>query len=122
MLTRINNALMAGKRRVKVPYARFDQEVADALVKAGYLVSAEKKGRSVKKILDIEMRYEGEKPVISAIRLISKPSQRVYAGYRDIRQSKKGSGNYFITTPQGVLSDKEVRAKKVGGEVLCEIW
>lgn len=113
---------MAGKRRLKVPFARLDYEIAEALVKYGYLDSAEKKGRSVKKIIDISLKYEGEEPKINGIKLVSLPSKRVYSGYKDLHPSKQGYGNYFMTTPQGIMTGKEARKAKVGGEVLFEIW
>lgn len=122
MLTRIKNAMLAGKKRLKVPYAQFDMEVIEALVKSGYIASAEKKGRSIKKIIDIELKYEDEASKISDLRIMSKPSQRVYKGYRDIRLSKQGYGNYFLTTPKGVMTEREAKKQKVGGEVLFEIW
>lgn len=113
---------MAGKRRLKVPFARLDYEIAEALVKKGYIESAEKKGRSVKKIIDISLKYDGEEPKISGIRLVSLPSNRVYSGYKGLRPSKQGYGDYFVTTPQGIMTGKEARRAKVGGEVLFEIW
>jgi small subunit ribosomal protein S8 len=122
MLTRIRNSHLAGKRRLKVPFSRFDYEIADALVKKGYLESAEKKGRSVKKIIDISLKYEGESPKLNGIRLVSLPSKRIYIGYKNLRHSKQGYGDYFVTTPQGIMTVREARKAKVGGEVLFEIW
>jgi small subunit ribosomal protein S8 len=122
MLTRIRNSHLAGKRRLKVPFAKFDYEVAEALVKKGYLESAEKKGRSVKKIIDISLKYEGDNSKLNGIRLVSVPSKRVYNGYKDLRQSKQGYGDYFVTTPQGIMTVREARKAKLGGEVLFEIW
>lgn len=113
---------MAGKKRLKVPFSRNDYEIVQALVRAGYLESAEKKGRSVKKIIDIDIKMTGEEPVFRNLEIISKPSQRIYRGYRDIRVSKQGYGSYFFTTPKGIMTDKEARRAKVGGEVLFEIW
>ncbi len=122
MLTRIKNAILAGKKRVKAPYAKFDLEVAEALVKSGYVAGVEKKGRSIKKIIDIDLKFDGETSAIRNIRIMSKPSQRVYKGYRDIYSSKQGYGNYFLTTPKGVMTEREAKRNKVGGEVLFEIW
>lgn len=113
---------MAGKARLKVPYAKLDYEVAQALVRSGYLESAEKKGRSVKKIIDIEIKQEGDRSVIRDIKLISKPSRRIYKGYRDMRLSKQGYGSFFFTTPKGIMDEKEAKKNRVGGEVLFEIW
>lgn len=122
MLNRIKNSILAGKKRLKVPFSRLDYEVAQALVKSGYLESAEKKGRSVKKIIDISVKYNGETPVIGDLKFVSKPSQRVYRGYKDIRRSKQGYGDYFVTTPKGIMTGQEARKSKVGGEVLFEVW
>jgi small subunit ribosomal protein S8 len=122
MLNRIKNSLLAGKKRLKVPFTKLDYEVAQALVKAGYLESAEKKGRSIKKIIDISVAGEGDGSKISDIRLVSKPSHRVYRGYKEIRLSKQGFGDYFVTTPKGVMTGSEARRSKVGGEVLFEVW
>jgi len=113
---------MAGKKRLKVPFSKMDYEVVQALVRAGYLESAEKKGRSVKKIIDIDIKMEGENPAIRDVQFVSKPSQKIYKGYRDIHMSKQGYGNYFLTTPKGIMTDKEARKEKVGGEVLFEVW
>lgn len=113
---------MAGKKRLKVPFSKMDYEVTQALVRAGYLDSAEKKGRSVKKIIDIDIKMENASPVIRDIKLVSKPSQKVYKGYRSIHPSKQGYGKYFLTTPKGIMTDKEAKKEKVGGEILFEIW
>lgn len=113
---------MAGKRRIKVPFARFDYEIAEALVKRGYLESAEKKGRSVKKIIDISLKYNDNACKINDIKLVSVPSKKIYSGYKNLRSSKQGYGDYFITTPKGVMTIKEAKQAKVGGEVLFEIW
>ena len=113
---------MVGKRRIKVPFARLDYEIAEALVKKGYLESVEKKGRSVKKIIDISIKYDGEKPKVNDIKLISRPSCKVYNGYKTLRRSKQGYGDYFLTTPRGIMTGVEARKSKVGGEVLFEVW
>ncbi len=122
MLTRIKNTIMARKRRLKVPFSQFDYSITEALVKKGYLESAEKKGRSVKKIIDIVIKYDGDKPKINDIKFVSRPSHRVYRGYRQIRSVKQGYGDVFVTTPRGVMIGPEARKVRMGGEVLFEIW
>ncbi|MCK9186975.1 MAG: 30S ribosomal protein S8 [Candidatus Colwellbacteria bacterium] len=123
MLNRIKNSILAGKNRLKVPFAKFDYEVAQALVKAGYLESAEKKGRSIKKIIDINIKLDDNgNPKVSDIKLISKPSHKAYKGYSDLRRSKHGYGDYFMTTSKGIMTTIEARKAKVGGELLFEIW
>ena len=97
--------------------------VLDALVKYGYLVSAVRKGRGVKRIIDIDLKYDEEgKSSINGIKLISKPSRRVYIGYREIKPSRRGRGRFIISTPSGIKSNHDAKRGKVGGEVLFEIW
>jgi len=122
MLTRIKNTIMAGKRRLKVPFTKLDYAIAEALVKRGYLESAEKKGRSVKKIIDISIKYDGEKSKINDIKFVSRPSRRIYRGYHKIRLVKQGYGDAFMTTPNGIMTGSEARKTRIGGEVLFEIW
>ncbi len=123
MLTRIRNAAMARKAGLKVPYTRVDLAIAQELVKAGYLASAERKGRSVKKIIDLTLKYDDAgAPAIAGIAIRSKPSQRIYRGYREIQNSRQGYGKYILSTPQGILSNSEAKKAKVGGELLFEIW
>lgn len=120
ILTQIKNAMMAGKPEAKVPYSKFNLAIAEALVKAGYLKAIQKKGRGLRRV--IVMEFRSDKKVISEIKLVSRPSRRVYRGYSDIRRSKQGYGNYFISTPKGIVTDVEARRFKTGGEVLFEIW
>ncbi len=123
MLARINNALLRKMPRVKVPYTSVDLAILETLVKYGYLTAAVRKGRGVKRIVDVELKYiEDGSPAITKIKLISKPSRRVYAGYRDIKRSRQGYGHYILSTPQGIKGDNEAKREKIGGEMLFEIW
>ncbi|MBI4193380.1 MAG: 30S ribosomal protein S8 [Candidatus Colwellbacteria bacterium] len=121
-LTKIRNASTAGKRSLKVPYSKLNFEVVQALVKAGYVESAERKGRGVKKIIDIELKQSDGKPAIEGVRVVSRPSRRVYMGYRDVRTSRQGFGSFILSTPHGIMDGRSARKQKVGGELLFEIW
>ncbi len=121
-LIRIKNAFMRKKERIKVPYSRLNMEILELLVKKGYLESVVRKGRGLKRIIDIQLKYEGLKPAISDIKFLSVPSRKVYAGYKDLKRSKQGYGRYFISTSKGVLTDSEARREKLGGQVLFEVW
>ena len=122
-LIRIKNSLARGKERVKIPYSRFDLEILDALSKAGYLESATRKGRGVRRIIEVKLKYDdGGAPSIAGIKFVSRPSRRLFSGYREIKRSHQGYGNFFISTPGGVVTDVEAKKKKVGGQVLFEIW
>lgn len=122
-LIRIKNALARKKERVKIPYSKFDLEILDALSKAGYLESVARKGRGVRRIIEVKLRYRDDGvPAISGIKFVSRPSRRIFSGYREVKRSHQGYGNFLISTPEGVMTDKEVKRKKVGGQVLFEIW
>lgn len=121
-LTKIKNALLAEKKSLKVPFSKMDMAVLEALTKSGYLASVEKKGRSLKKVIAIELKENKNGSVFSEIKLWSKPSRKMYRGYKEIRPSHQGYGNYFFSTPKGILNDVEARKQKIGGEILFEIW
>lgn len=122
-LIRIKNALARGKERIKLPYSKFDLEVLDVLSKAGYLDSVTRKGRGARRIIEVKLKYKDESvPAISGIKFVSRPSRRLYSGYREIKKSRQGYGNFLLSTPEGIMIDKEARRRKVGGQVLFEIW
>ncbi|PIR98458.1 MAG: 30S ribosomal protein S8 [Candidatus Colwellbacteria bacterium CG10_big_fil_rev_8_21_14_0_10_41_28] len=124
-LTRIKNSLARGQRRLKVPYTRFDMDVLETLVKAGYIESVERKGRGLKRVIDIKLKYNdknSKEPSILGVKFISKPSRRMYVGYDDIKKSHDGYGHFIVSTPKGVMNGYEARKNKVGGQILFEIW
>ena len=123
LLTQIKNAQAVKKEKLKVPFSQRDMEVAEILSKSGFVKSAVKKGRLPKRIIDI--RLEGGKDgkkVINGVKWNSKPSRRIYTGYRDLKMVKGGHGLGLISTPKGIMTTKEARKQKLGGELLFEIW
>lgn len=122
LLARIKNAGMAKKESVQMPFSGFDFEVARVLQEKGFLANVEKRNLGKKSVLQITLKYRGEEPAISGFKIMSKPSRRLYARYRDLRPVKRGYGVLVLSTPEGVLTDKEARKKKVGGEYLLEVW
>jgi small subunit ribosomal protein S8 len=122
-LIRIKNGLERGREKVKIPYSHLDMNVLESLTKEGYLDSVSRKGRGTRRIIEVKLKYDEDgKPAISGIKFISKPSRMMYIGYRDIKRSRQGFGNYFLSTPIGILTDKEAKNKKVGGQMLFEVW
>lgn len=122
-ITRIKNALDRGYEKVKVPYAKFDMSILESLAKEGYIESVSRKGRGVKRIIEVKLKYDASgKPAITGVRFVSKPSRRLYSGYREAKASRQGFGRYLLSTPSGIITDTEARKKKVGGEILFEIW
>jgi small subunit ribosomal protein S8 len=96
-----------------------DLAIAELLLKQGYLKNVESKGKTNKRMIEIDLK-EGK--AIKGIKLISRPSRRIYAGYKDIKSVKGGFGMGVVSTPKGIMSDKEVRKQKVGGQLLFQIW
>ena len=121
-LVRIKNAIARKFDKVKIPHANLDLAILEKLAKVGYITSAVKKGRGVKRIIEIVLKYDSGRPAITNMKFLSRPSHRKYVGYSDIKSSKDGIGNYILSTPKGILTDREARKQKVGGELLFEIW
>lgn len=129
MLTSIRNALAVKKEVVVVPFSKIKFEIAKILEREKFIERVEKKKRKIKKgkakpkpVLEIFLKYEKEMPAISGIRRISKPGQRIYLPYREIKKVKGGYGISIISTSKGLMTDKEAKRKKIGGEIICEVW
>jgi len=122
LIIRLQNASFAGKPSISVGYSKFVDNVAQALKKAGYVASIEKKGKPFTSELILGLVYFDTGSRIHGVERISKPSRRVYLKYGDIRMYRSGFGNTFLSTPKGVLVDQDAKKQKVGGEVLFKIW
>ena len=122
MLTSIRNAQAVSKETVKVPFSKLKFELAKVLEKSGFLKKVEKKGRGIKKFIEIKLRYEDKIPVISGIKKISKPGQRIYSGAKELRPVRSGYGISIISTSKGLMTNKEARKQNIGGEVICQVW
>jgi len=122
MLTSIRNALAVGHPTVNVPFSNLKYKIAKILGKEDFIEKAEKKGKGVKKSLEITLKYEGKVPAISGLKRISKPGQKIYLPYKKIKKVKEGLGIAIISTSKGLMTNKETRKQKLGGEVICEIW
>lgn len=123
LVVRLRNAAAVGKQSVSVPFSNFKMAIAETLKNAGYVKAVEKKGKKVKKVLDITLTYnESGKPAISGVKRISKPGRRVYRGARELFSVRYGHGSLILSTPKGVLTNADARKQKVGGEALFEVW
>jgi small subunit ribosomal protein S8 len=122
MLTSIRNAQGVLKETTQVPFSNLKFEIAKILKKEGFIEGVSKKGRKTKKLIEIKLKYDDKEPVISGLRKISKPGQRIYLSAKDIRPVKNGYGIAILSTSKGLMTDKQARKNKVGGEMLCEIW
>jgi len=122
-LVRLKNAGAVKKATVAIPYSAFKLAIAEKLREAGYVAGIEKKGKKVRKTLDVVLKYdEAGKPVINGARRISKPGRRMYRSVHEITSVRYGHGSLILSTPKGIKTDKEARKEKIGGEALFEIW
>jgi small subunit ribosomal protein S8 len=123
LLTRMRNGLSARHERVDVPASRLKEQICAVLQQEGYiagykLVEDDKQG-----ILQVSLRYLADhEPVVHGMCRVSKPSLRVYVGSNEIRPVRSGLGISILSTSKGVMTGKQARADRVGGEVLCEVW
>lgn len=121
MLTSIRNAQMARHLTVSTPASKIKMAILTILKREGYIEDFATDGESKPRI-NITLKYNNRLPVINHIRRISKPGLRVYTKRNELPRPLRGMGTAIISTPAGVLTDKEARKLKVGGELLCEIW
>ena len=122
MLTRIRNAQAAKKSELVLPFSKFKLSLAELLAKEGFIQSfSEAPGKF--KALRIELKYSPDGDcVISGIKRVSKPGQRIYLPVDRIPRTNSGYGITVVSTPKGLLTDKEARKQRVGGEVVCQVW
>ena len=124
MLTRIRNANTAKHDTVDVPASKMKIAIADILLNEGYITKYDIVEDGCFKTIRITLKYGVDKneKVISGLKRISKPGLRVYANSEELPRVFGGLGTAIISTNQGVITDKEARKLKIGGEVLCFIW
>jgi small subunit ribosomal protein S8 len=122
MITRIRNAQMRKKPFVTMPYSNFKSEILETLLREGYIRGFEVENpNTVHKALTVQIKYFAGKPVIQEIKRVSKPSVKIYSSIRDMTLVANGLGNSILTTSKGVLSDREAKAKHVGGKILLTV-
>lgn len=123
MLTRIRNATTATHEEVLVPASKIKENIARILVEEGYVDGYERVEEDSHPYIKVNLRYSGERePAISGIRRISKPGRRVYRSATELPRVLGGLGVAIISTSQGVMTDKQARRNRVGGEVLAYVW
>ncbi len=123
MLTRMRNAIMNKESRVIIPASKIKLAIAELLFNEGYIKGVSQEGEGVKRNLVIELKYgPNREKVIQGLKRISKPGLRVYANSEDLPRILNGLGIAILSTNKGLLTDKQARAQKVGGEVLAYVW
>ena len=122
MLTRIRNAQGARMRRVDMPVSKLKTEIARLLKENHYIHEFKVLDDGRFGVLRLYLKYYQEKPVIRELRRISKPGLRKYVGVEEIPRVRNGLGMAMLSTSRGVMTDREARAAKVGGEVIAYVW
>jgi len=123
LLTRIRNANMVRHEKLEVPASKIKREIAEILKREGFVRDVEYIEDNKQGIIRIFLKYgANNERVITGLKRISKPGLRVYAKANEVPKVLNGLGIALVSTSQGVLSDKEARAKQVGGEVLAYVW
>ncbi len=123
LLTRLRNAVRARYNQVDIPYSRLREAICRVLLAEGFLASVEINGEGYKRRLVLGLRYSATRePVIRGIQRVSRPSIRRYAGAKTMPRLSGGIGVHVVTTPLGVMTDREARHRNVGGEVLLKVW
>jgi small subunit ribosomal protein S8 len=121
-LTRLRNAQHAHLDAVKAPSSRMKFTIAKILEREGYVGTVSESAEGAKKTITVALKYDGREPVIRNIKRVSTPGRRVYRGAGELPRVLSDLGIAIISTSAGVMTNKEARKRKLGGEVLCEIY
>lgn len=122
MLNQIKNAQAVGKTDVLIPLSNIKNEIANILYKEGFVGETKKIAKGKMKGLKISLKYNNNLPAISGFKRVSKPGQRIYQGFSEIKKVHGGYGISIVSTSKGLMTNKEARYKKIGGELICQIW
>lgn len=118
LIIRIKNGYMSQKEAIDVVYSRFNEETLKKLQKLGFI----KKFKTEARKIHVELLYTDRNPAVSDVKIFSKPGRRFYTSYKDLKPILAGLGFSILSTPKGILTNKEARKEKVGGELLFAIW
>ncbi len=123
MLTRIRNAVAVGHERVTMPASKQKVNIAQILVDEGFIDRYEVSQNGHRSDLELVLRYaERRRPVIMGLKRVSRPGHRVYAGAKELPRVQGGLGVAVVSTSQGLMPDREARKRRLGGEIVCEVW
>lgn len=125
MLVRIKNAQAVGHSEVSIPFSKMKFAIANILKEAGYISAVDRKAKKAKKsehdYLVLTLKYE-DGPALSGVKIISKPSRRMYVKANEIKPVRSGYGLAIISTSKGIMNSREAQKQRLGGEIICEIW
>jgi small subunit ribosomal protein S8 len=123
MLTRIRNAVAVGHERVTMPSSKMKESLAKVLTAEGFIDRYEVKPADAGAELMIVLRYGARRtPALQGVKRVSKPGHRIYRGASELPRVQGGLGVAIVSTSQGMLPDREARRRRLGGEIVCEVW
>jgi len=122
MLNQIKNAQAVGKTEILIPLSKIKNEIASILSKEGFVGEVKKAAKDKIKGLKIALKYENEVPAMAGFKRVSKPGQRIYEGFAELRKVRGGYGMSIVSTSKGLMTNNEARKQKLGGEVICQVW
>ena len=123
MLTVLRNGIMAHKRDVLVRRSKINESILEILKREGFISNCKTVDDKKKSLLKVYLKYgKGNEATLTGLKKISKPGLRIYVKAREIKDVYGGIGIALISTPQGIMTDKEAKEKNLGGEIICEVW
>lgn len=124
MITSLRNANMKKAITVQLPATNISRRIGKILLREGFINNLREHKDQNNNFLTLTLKYRGRRkePYITSLRVISKPGLKIYSGHREIPKVLGGMGIVILSTPFGIMTDREAREKQVGGEVLCYIW
>ena len=123
MLTRIRNAQAVGHATVSFPYSKIKAGIIAILEKERLIDSFERKGKNIHKSIVVKLKYGKDgSSAISSLERVSKSGKRIYKKASELYPVRQGFGIMIVSTPEGLLTGKEARKKKLGGEIICKVW
>lgn len=121
LIIRVKNGYLAKKETVEVEYSTLNLAILEKLKKFNFIKDFTVGKEKIKKIM-VYLNYEGKQPVFTDVKIYSKPGRRWYVSYKDVSPVLGGLGISLLSTPKGVITDKEAKKLKIGGELLFSIW
>lgn len=122
MLTRIRNAAAVRKTEVAIPHSKVKFAIAKILEQEGFVQSVQATGEGIHKAIVVGLKYQNREPAFRSLKRVSKPGHRVYRKADELKQVLSGFGVSIISTPNGLMTNKEARSRRLGGEVVCEVF
>lgn len=122
MLNQIRNAEAVEKTEILIPFSKLKNEILMLLQKENFIADVKKATKEGQKALKITLKYDNGVPAIAGLKRVSKPGQRIYEGTSEIRRVRGGFGISIVSTSKGLMTNKEARKQKLGGEIICQVW